>query len=80
MPLLPRLRFLYVDSVLTDEQINEFAERGFVLVPQVVQGDVFETAAVRINASAVDYKVVIANGQRYDRGQRQRAAGIAHHA
>src|ERR1700739_4751141 len=48
IPLLPRMRFLYVDPVLTDEQINEFAERGFVLVPQVVPGDVLAEAARRI--------------------------------
>lgn len=34
--------------MLTDEQVNEFAERGFVLVPQVVQGDVLARAARRI--------------------------------
>jgi hypothetical protein len=39
----------YVDHVLTDEQINEFAERGFLLVPQVVQGDVLAQAAQRID-------------------------------
>jgi hypothetical protein len=38
--------------VLTDEQINEFAERGFVLVPQVVQGDVLAQAARRIDEVA----------------------------
>ena len=41
---------LYVDRVLTDGQINEFAERGFVLVPQVVQGGVLARAAQRIDA------------------------------
>jgi len=35
--------------VLTDEQVNEFAERGFVLIPQVVQGDVLARAARRID-------------------------------
>jgi hypothetical protein len=39
----------YVDHVLTDAQINEFAERGFVLVPQVVPGDVLAQAAQRID-------------------------------
>jgi hypothetical protein len=39
----------YVDHVLTDGQINEFAERGFVLVPQVVPGDVLAQAARRID-------------------------------
>jgi hypothetical protein len=43
---------LYVDHVLTDEQIDEFAERGFVLVPQVVQGDVLAQAARRIDEVA----------------------------
>jgi len=42
--------FPYVAGVLTDEQVNEFAERGFVLVPQVVQGDVLAQAAGRIDA------------------------------
>jgi hypothetical protein len=49
MPLLPQLRPLYVDLVLTDAQINEFAARGFVLVPRVVQGDVLAEAARRID-------------------------------
>jgi Phytanoyl-CoA dioxygenase (PhyH) len=40
---------LYVDHVLTDEQIDEFAERGFVLVPQVVRGDVLAQAGRRID-------------------------------
>ena len=40
---------LYVDRVLTDEQINEFAERGFVLVPQVVPGGMLARAAQRID-------------------------------
>jgi hypothetical protein len=40
---------IYVDHVLTDEQMNEFAERGFVLVPQVVPGDVLAQAAQRID-------------------------------
>ncbi len=35
--------------MLTDEQVNEFAERGFVLVPQVVQGDVLAGADRRID-------------------------------
>ena len=35
--------------MLTDEQINEFAERGYVLVPQVVQGDVLAQAARRVD-------------------------------
>jgi hypothetical protein len=43
---------LYVDLVLTDGQINEFAERGFVLVPQVVRGDVLAEAARRIDQVA----------------------------
>ena len=40
---------LYVDRVLTDEQINEFAERGFVLVPQVVRGSALARAVQRID-------------------------------
>jgi Phytanoyl-CoA dioxygenase (PhyH) len=44
---------LYVDRVLTDEQINEFAERGFVLVPQVVRGSVLARAAQRIDEVVV---------------------------
>jgi hypothetical protein len=35
--------------VLTDAQINEFAERGFVVVPQVVRGEVLDQAARRID-------------------------------
>jgi hypothetical protein len=35
--------------VLADEQINEFAERGFILIPQVVAGDVLARAARRID-------------------------------
>jgi hypothetical protein len=49
MPLRPRVPALYVHLVLTDEQINGFAERGFVLVPQVVPGDVLAEASRRID-------------------------------
>ncbi len=35
--------------MLTDAQVNEFAERGFVLVPQVVQDDVLARAAQRVD-------------------------------
>jgi hypothetical protein len=35
--------------VLSDGQVNEFADRGFVLVPQVVPGDVLARAARRID-------------------------------
>jgi hypothetical protein len=35
--------------VLSDGQVNEFADRGFVLVPQVVRGDVLARAALRID-------------------------------
>jgi hypothetical protein len=42
----------YVDHVLTDEQAGEFAERGFTLVPQVVQVDVLAQAARRISEVA----------------------------
>jgi hypothetical protein len=36
--------------VLTDEQFDEFAARGFILVPQVVPGDLLRRAAERIDA------------------------------
>jgi hypothetical protein len=36
--------------VLTDEQVDEFAERGFILVPQAVQGDRLRQASERIDA------------------------------
>lgn len=39
----------YVDGVLTDEQINEFAERGFIIVPQVVPADGLIRATGRID-------------------------------
>jgi Phytanoyl-CoA dioxygenase (PhyH) len=51
-PLPARKVPIYVGRVLTDEQINEFAERGFVLVPQVVQGDVLARAGRRIDEVA----------------------------
>ena len=35
--------------MLTDEQVNEFTERGFILIPRVVQGDVLDQAARRID-------------------------------
>ncbi|MCW2935698.1 MAG: phytanoyl-CoA dioxygenase [Actinomycetia bacterium] len=35
--------------MLSDGQVNEFAERGFVLVPQVARGDVLTQAAWRID-------------------------------
>ncbi|WP_327287519.1 phytanoyl-CoA dioxygenase family protein [Streptomyces sp. NBC_01198] len=35
--------------MLSAGQVNEFAERGFVLVPQVVQGDLLHRAARRID-------------------------------
>ena len=40
---------LYVDHVLTEEQISEFTERGFVVIPQVVHSDVLSGAARRID-------------------------------
>jgi hypothetical protein len=40
--------------VLTDEQVDEFAERGFVLVPRVVQDDVLTPAAQRIDEIVAD--------------------------
>ena len=48
-PLQFRKPPLYVGRVLTDEQIDEFAERGFVIVPQVVPDDVLASAARRID-------------------------------
>lgn len=36
--------------MLSDAQIDEFAERGFIVVPQVVPPDVLATAARRIDA------------------------------
>jgi hypothetical protein len=47
--LLRRTPSPYVGHVLTDEQINGFAERGFILIPQVVPGDVLARAARRID-------------------------------
>lgn len=41
-----------VDRVLSDAQINEFAERGYIVVPQVVPGDILENAARRIDKVA----------------------------
>jgi hypothetical protein len=38
-----------VNRVLSAEQINEFAERGFVLLPQVVQDDLLAPATGRID-------------------------------
>ncbi|MGW1164795.1 hypothetical protein [Streptomyces sp. NPDC002550] len=35
--------------MLSDSQMNEFAERGFVVVPQVVQDDLLDRAARRID-------------------------------
>jgi hypothetical protein len=49
IPLLVLVPSLYVDCVLTDEQINQFAKRGFVLVPQVVHGGVLARAGQRID-------------------------------
>ena len=44
-----RLPSLYGDHVLTDEQIDEFARRGFILVPQVVERDALARANERID-------------------------------
>ena len=41
-----------VDRVLSDTQINEFAERGYIVVPQVVAGDILDKAAQRIDEVA----------------------------
>jgi len=38
-----------VDRVLSDTQINEFAERGYIVVPRVVPGDILDKAAQRID-------------------------------
>jgi hypothetical protein len=38
-----------VDRVLSDTQINEFAERGYIVVPQVVPGNILDKAAQRID-------------------------------
>jgi hypothetical protein len=35
--------------VLSDEQVGEFAERGFILVPQAVQGELLARATERID-------------------------------
>jgi hypothetical protein len=40
---------LYGDHVLTEKQIDEFAERGFILIPQVVRSGVLADAARRID-------------------------------
>jgi hypothetical protein len=47
--LLVSMPSLYVEGMLTDDQINHFAERGFVLIPQVVQDGVLARAAQRID-------------------------------
>jgi hypothetical protein len=44
-----RLPSLYGDHVLTDEQTDEFARRGFILVPQVAERDVLARASERID-------------------------------
>lgn len=41
-----------VDRVLSDRQINEFAERGYIVVPQVVPGNILAKAAQRIDKVA----------------------------
>jgi Phytanoyl-CoA dioxygenase (PhyH) len=47
--LPPPMLSPYVGQVLDDDQISEFAERGFVLVPQVVAAEVLAEAARRID-------------------------------
>jgi hypothetical protein len=55
LPTVPRnpfagpTPFRYVDHVLTDAQVDQFAERGFILVPQVVRDGVLASAAQRID-------------------------------
>lgn len=41
-----------VDRVLSNTQIDEFAERGYIVVPQVVPGDILDKAAQRIEGVA----------------------------
>jgi hypothetical protein len=41
-----------VDRVLSDAQINEFAERGYIVVPQVVPGGILDGAGRRIEEVA----------------------------
>ena len=38
-----------VGQVLSDSQVNEFAERGYILIPQVVPGDVLDKANRRVD-------------------------------
>jgi len=38
-----------VDRVLSDDQVGEFAERGFIVIPRVVPGDVLARAGQRID-------------------------------
>lgn len=35
--------------MLSDTQVNDFAERGYIVVPQVVPGDILDKAAQRID-------------------------------
>jgi hypothetical protein len=75
IPLAPRMPSLYVDRVLTSEQINEFAERGFVLVPQVVQGSVLARAAQRIDeVVAADAPAADKHGNHFSRSSRRRSS------
>jgi hypothetical protein len=41
-----------VGRVLSDTQINEFAERGYIVIPRVVPGDILDEAGHRIDAVA----------------------------
>jgi hypothetical protein len=42
-----------VDRMLSDAQIDEFVERGYLVVPQVVTGDVLDSAVQRIDEITV---------------------------
>lgn len=45
----PSRRLATVERVLSDTQINEFAERGYTVVPQIVPGNILNKAARRID-------------------------------
>ncbi|HEX3965674.1 MAG TPA: phytanoyl-CoA dioxygenase family protein [Trebonia sp.] len=65
--------------MLSEGQVNEFAERGFVVVPQVVRGDVLAQAARRIDeVVAADPPAADKRGSHfYFRQARDEAALIA---
>jgi hypothetical protein len=45
IPSLRRIAPPKVDRVLSEEQVDEFTERGFLVIPQVVPGDVLAPAS-----------------------------------